>query len=139
MWREIDGGDDAILVERDARIAESALVAVGARNHVLGAGFNPLDRASASFPRSQRAHRHLRIAGDLDAEAAADIEGLHADLVDVYVQVRRQELDRQTTETNYCTSSRCDRPSGFHSAMTTLFSSGVLEKRWKCRRSISTT
>src|SRR6266849_4452709 len=28
---------------------------------------------------------------------------------------------------------------GFHSAITTLFSSGVDEKRWKCKRSISTT
>ena len=33
----VDGKDDAVLVERDARVAEGALVAVRAGGHVLGA------------------------------------------------------------------------------------------------------
>ena len=88
-----EGGDHAVLVEGDSSVAESSLIAVGARSDVLGARFHPLDRASAGFSRGQRAHRHLRIAGDLDAEAAADVGSLDADAVDVHVQMRGQKLD----------------------------------------------
>ena len=59
------------------------------------AGLHPFDGPAARLPRGQRAHRHLRVVRDLDAEAAADVEGLHADLVNVDAQVRRQELDRE--------------------------------------------
>ena len=46
-----------------------------------------------AFLRSQGADRHLRIAGDLDAEAATDIGGLDANAVDVNLQMRGQKLD----------------------------------------------
>ncbi len=89
----IDGGNDAVLVESDARIAEGAFVAVGARNHVFGASLDPLNGTAAGFLGGQGADRHLRIAGDLDAEAAADVEGLDANAIDVDVQVRREKLN----------------------------------------------
>src|SRR5258708_32609194 len=41
----VDGGDDSVFVEGYARVAGGALVAVSARNHVLGAGFCLLDGA----------------------------------------------------------------------------------------------
>ena len=89
----VDGKNDAVLVERDAGVAEGALVAVRARGHVLGARLRPLDGRALSFARSQRADRHLRIVGDLDAEAAANVVCLHAHLVHAQVQRRRQQLD----------------------------------------------
>src|SRR6202142_2399926 len=74
--------DNAVLVERHAGVAKRSLVSVRARNHVLRAGFHPFDGPTTRLFGSQRAHRHLRVAGDLDAKTAADIESLHANLVD---------------------------------------------------------
>src|SRR6267378_5247782 len=88
-----DRGDHTFVVQRDARVTKSAFVAVSARSHVLGAGFNPLDRTPPGLLRSQRTYSHLRITGDLDAEAAADIEGLDANPVDLHLEMCRQELD----------------------------------------------
>ena len=51
----IDREDHAILVERDPRVAEGALVAVRARGHVLGARLGPLDRARRSALRDASA------------------------------------------------------------------------------------
>src|SRR6266436_1427273 len=82
-----DGGDVAIFVQRYPGIAERPVIAVRARSHVLGARFHPLDGTSASLFRSQRADRHLRIAGDLDSETAANVGGLDPYAVNVYVQV----------------------------------------------------
>src|SRR4029077_7299171 len=91
----VDGGDDTVLVEGYARVAEGALVAVSARNHVLGAGFDPLDGPSAGLLQCQSADRHLRVTGDLDAETASDVESLNPDLIDMSVQMRGEELDRE--------------------------------------------
>src|SRR6266853_1406456 len=91
----VDGGDDAALVEGYARVAEGALIAVSARNHVLGAGLDPLDGSSTGLFRCQSADRHLRITRDLDAEATTNIERLHPDLIDMNIQMRGQELDRE--------------------------------------------
>ena len=89
----VNRGDDAILVQRDAGVAKGPFVAVRARSHVLGARFHPLDGTPASLLRSQRADRHLRIARDLDAEAAADVGSLDPNAIDVDAEVRRQKLD----------------------------------------------
>ncbi len=90
-----DRGDHTLLVQCDARVTKSAFVAMSARGHVLGAGFNPLDGTPPGLLRSQRTYGHLRVAGDLDAEAAADIEGLDPNPVDLHLQVRSQELDSE--------------------------------------------
>src|SRR6266481_1628434 len=91
----VDGGDDTLFVEGDARVSKSALVAVSARNHVLGAGFDPLDGPPTGLFRRQSADGHLRVTRNLDAEAASDVESLNPDLIDMNVQVRGQELDRE--------------------------------------------
>jgi hypothetical protein len=65
---------------------------------VLGAGFNPLDGPPAGLFRGQSTDRHLRVTSDLDAEAASDVEGLTADFIDVNIQMRGQELDREGRE-----------------------------------------
>src|SRR5215470_4244796 len=87
--------DDAILIERNLRVAERSLIAVGTRGHVLRARLHPLDRASPGFLGSQRADRHLRVTRDLDAEAATDIGGFHANAINMNVQVRSKELNRE--------------------------------------------
>src|SRR6266404_5754552 len=91
----VDGGDDTLFVEGDARVSKSALVAVSARNHVLGAGFDPLDGPPTGLFRRQSADGHLRVTRNLDAEAASDIERLHTDLIDMNLQMRGQELNRE--------------------------------------------
>ena len=83
-----DRGDDAIFIQRNSRITECTLVAVSAGRHVLGAGLDPFNRASSGLLGRQGAHRHLRIAGNLDSEAAANIERLNANAVNVDVEVR---------------------------------------------------
>src|SRR3981081_2545467 len=88
-----DRGDHTLVVQCDACVTKSAFVAMSAGGHVLGARFNPLDGTPPGLLRSQRTYSHLRVAGDLDAEAAADIEGLHPNPVDLHLQMRRQELD----------------------------------------------
>src|ERR1700751_1739205 len=90
-----DRGDHAVLVECDPRVAGSALVAVGARGHWLGTRLDPLNRTAAPFSGGEGAYRHLRLAGDLEAKPAADIEGLDANAVDVNVEVRSQKLDSE--------------------------------------------
>src|SRR5581483_6749815 len=85
--------DHAILVQSNPRVPKGALVAVRARCHVLGPGLHPLDRAASGFLRGQRTYRHLRIAGDLDSEAAADVGCLDANLVYVDVQMRGKKLN----------------------------------------------
>src|ERR1035441_4682580 len=79
----VDGGDDAVFIEGHARVAEGALVAVGARNHVLRAGFDPFDGTPSGLFRRQCADRHLRVTRDLDAEAASDVESLTPDFIDM--------------------------------------------------------
>src|SRR5580698_9569435 len=44
-----DGSDHTVLVEGDAGVAESSLVAVGARSDVFGPRLHPFHRASVSF------------------------------------------------------------------------------------------
>src|ERR1035437_1516459 len=90
-----DRGDHPVLVEGDTRVAESALVSVRARGHVPGAGFRPFHRTSPGLLGSQRAHRHLRIVGDLNAEAAADIGGLHANAINMDREVGSKKLNRK--------------------------------------------
>src|SRR5438876_9119125 len=63
-----------------------------ARGHVLGARFHPLYRVSSGFLRSHRTDCHLRVAGDLDAKAATDIRGLHANAINVNIKMRREKL-----------------------------------------------
>ena len=46
-----------------------------------------------AFFEAERAHRHLRIARDLDAEAAANIEGLHANAIDVDIPGALPEIE----------------------------------------------
>ena len=89
----IDREDNAVFVECHARVAKRAFVAVRARGHMLGARLRPLDGRAVSFARGQRADRHLRVVGDLDAEAAADIVRLHAHLVHPQVECGRQQLN----------------------------------------------
>ena len=126
------------LVERDARIEKGALVAMSAGQHVLGARLGPFHGTPAEFARGQRAKSHVRIIGDLDAEAAADIDALQMNLVDAHAERRRKKLRGEGRE-------GIVRPKvdviflGSHLPITALYSSGVLEKRWKCMRSISTT
>src|SRR6266852_5622826 len=45
----VDRGDDAIFVQCHSRVAEGPLVAVRARDDVLGARLYPLDGAAAGF------------------------------------------------------------------------------------------
>src|SRR5260370_3674595 len=70
-----DRGDHTLLVQCDARVTKSAFVAMSARGHVLGAGFNPLDGTPPALLRSQPTYGHLRLVGDLYADAPPDIEG----------------------------------------------------------------
>ena len=78
----VDCHDDSVFVQSDTRVAECPLVAVCARDVVLGARLDPLHRAAARFFRRQRANRHLRVTGDLDPKAAADVESLNPNPVD---------------------------------------------------------
>jgi len=88
----IDCSDNAVLIERHPCVTECSLVAVRTRDVVLGASFDPFDGAPTGFFRCKRANRHLRITGDLDAEAAADIKCLDANSVDRDAKMRRDEL-----------------------------------------------
>src|SRR5260370_10133024 len=88
-----DCADHTFVVQCDARVTKSAFVAVSAGSHVLGARFNPLDRTPPGLLRSQRTYSHLRITGDLDAEAAPDVEGLHAHPVDGNLKMRLPQRD----------------------------------------------
>src|SRR5258708_29541401 len=81
----VDRRDDAILVEGHACVSKSPLVAVSARNHVLGAGFDPLDGPSTGLFRRQSADRHLRRTRDFDPEAASAVESLNPGLIDMNV------------------------------------------------------
>ena len=94
MFR-IDRQDDAVLVQRHARIQERALVPMRARLHVLDARLDPFHSAPARLARSQRTHRHVRIAGDLDPKASSNVIALHVNLVDAHAQRRRQKLRRK--------------------------------------------
>src|SRR5260370_25292570 len=71
---------------------EGALVAGRGGWRVLGALSPPLPGAPAGLARSQSAHGHVRIIGDLDPEAAADIKTLHQDLIDAHAERRREKL-----------------------------------------------
>src|SRR5277367_2109446 len=86
-------GDHTVLIKRDPGIAEGPFIAMGARRNVFGARLHPFHRSSASLLRSQRAYRHLGIARNLDAKAAADVGRLHPYAVDVDAQVSRQKLN----------------------------------------------
>ena len=89
----VDGENHAVFVERHARVAKRALVAVRARGHVLGARLRPLDGRAVGFARRQRADRHLRIVRDLDPKAAANVVRLHPHLVHAQMQRGRQQLN----------------------------------------------
>src|SRR5713226_2601084 len=91
----INCGDDSILIQRHARVTERPFVAVRTRDVVLGTSLDPLHRAATGFFRCKRANRHLRITGDLDPEAAADIKCLDANPVDWNSEMRRDELYRE--------------------------------------------
>src|SRR6266478_8925807 len=91
----IDCSDNTILIQRNPCVTECSLVAVRTRDIVLGASLDPLHRAATSFFRCKGANRHLRITGDLDAEAAADIKCLDANSVDGNSEMRRDELYRE--------------------------------------------
>ena len=94
----IDGENNAVFVERHARVAERPLVAMRARYHVLGARLRPLDGRAVGLARSQRAYRHLRIVRDLDAKAAADVVGLHPHLVHAQMQRGSEQLNADSGE-----------------------------------------
>src|SRR2546426_7974343 len=87
-----DRGNDAVFIKRHARIAERPLVAMSTGGHVLGARLHPFDRPSAGLLRGKRADRHLGIIGDLDAETASDISGLHTNAIDVDIQMCGEKL-----------------------------------------------
>ena len=91
----INRQDDPVFVQRDASIKERAFVAVRARLHMLDARLGPFHRASPSLARCQRTDRHVRIACNLDAEAAANVETLHVNLIDAHSEGRREELRRE--------------------------------------------
>src|SRR5215467_10240356 len=91
-------GDHAIFVESYFGVKESTLVAMRARNHMLRTGFDPLDRTASGFLGGEHTDSHLRISRDLDAKAAADIECLHANLVDVHTEMSGEKLDRKRGE-----------------------------------------
>src|SRR6266436_2706422 len=78
----VDCGDNTILIQRHPCVTECSLVAVRTRDVVLGASFDPFDRAPTGLSPCERANRHLRITGDLDPEAAADIKCLDENSVD---------------------------------------------------------
>src|SRR5258708_5706669 len=94
----VDRGDHAILIQRNPCVAERPFVAVCTRDVVLGASLDPLHRAAAGFFRCKGTNRHLRITGDLDAKAAANIKRLNADPVDWNAEMRRDELHRECWE-----------------------------------------
>src|SRR5258708_33998741 len=91
----VDCGDKAILIHRNPCAAERPFVAVCTRDVGLGASLAPLHRAAAGFFRCKGTNRHLRITGDLDAKAAANIKRLDADPVDRNAEMRRDELHRE--------------------------------------------
>ena len=87
-------GDDAVVVEGDSCVTEcppslpwalEVMCSERVSTHLIG--LPPV------FFEAQRANRHLRIAGDLDAKTAANIGGLYADPVDVNAQVGGQKLN----------------------------------------------
>src|ERR1700733_1516222 len=88
-------GNHAILIESGTSVEKSPLVTVGARSDVFRARLHPLDWTSPSFFRGQCAHRHLRIARNLDTEASTNIGGLYAYAIDVNAEVGRKKLDRK--------------------------------------------
>ena len=97
-----DGLDDAVFVERDARVEKCALIAVRARQHVLGACLGPLHGPPADFSGSQRAKRHVRIIGDLDAEAATDVYARHVDLINAHAKRRGKKLSGEGGKAVVC-------------------------------------
>ena len=91
----IDCQNNAVLVQRRARVEKHTFVAVRARLHVLDARLDPLHPTPARFARSQSTNRHVRIACNLDPEAAANVETLHVNLVDAHAERRCQKLRRK--------------------------------------------
>ncbi len=71
----------AVLLHRHLDVEERALVAVRVRHVLIGAPFRPLHRAS-ELAREETAGDELRMQADLVAEAAADVVGDEAQLVD---------------------------------------------------------
>src|SRR5260370_34346444 len=88
-----DGGNHSIFVEGHAGVAKGAFIAVRAGGIVLGPCFDPLHGSATCFLGCERARRHLRIAGDFDTEAAADVERLHTNAVDVNAEMRGDKLN----------------------------------------------
>ena len=84
----LEAGHRAVLHDADLDVEEPALVAVGVRRVLVGAPLGPLDGA-AELPRQQAEHDVLRVQADLVAEAAADVVGDEAKLVDPGAQCRR--------------------------------------------------
>src|SRR5438094_9082191 len=83
----------AVSIQPNPGVAKSSFISMRARGHVLGARFHPLYRVSSGFLRSHRTDCHLRVAGDLDAKAATDIRGLHANAINVNIKMRREKLN----------------------------------------------
>ena len=81
-----------VVLDGDLDVVEPALVAVRVRRVLVGAPLRPLDRA-LQLPREQAAGGQLHVRRDLVAEAAADVLGDEAELVERHAQ-RRPHPDR---------------------------------------------
>ncbi len=88
-----DGGNHPVFVEGHTGVAKGAFIAVRAGGIVLGARFDPLNGPATCFFGCERARGHLRITGDFDTEAAADVERLHTNAVDVNAEMRSDKLN----------------------------------------------
>ena len=81
-----------VVLDRHLGLAEEALVAVRHRQVELGPPLRPLDRP-VELPGEQAHRDELRVRGDLVAEAAADVLGDEAELVEAGAD-RRAHHDR---------------------------------------------